>query len=182
MEIAQLLGPPQAWMPSQEIGSEPVPRYWFYGKLELVVRFDEVPACVWFQIEHASQLPRKIEFLTDDFAIDLHDLSGRSRMSDFILAIKDIDRVTVQLRHDGGTLDPTIFIDGAVEIGFGWEGTGDPPGTDHRRLIPWLNRKSRVIDIVSERWGGQEHRDAPATRRKKFSAVTVTGREFLAAI
>ncbi|MEI9403983.1 hypothetical protein [Mesorhizobium argentiipisi] len=83
IEVAQALGSPDGWNINE---GDPIPVYWFFGKLE--VSFDSIApySMNWFQIEGASQLEGEFEPLTRQLKVSLDGFSGATRPSEFLAA------------------------------------------------------------------------------------------------
>ncbi|WP_306223718.1 hypothetical protein [Bosea beijingensis] len=118
-EVAKILGPPMWWeVAGSQDGDAPFPHYWYYrDHLEVSISFEGPPHCEWFQIESASSLSGQAAKVTNDIVMSLDGLTGKSRVSAFVSAIADIDRVRVKLIDDAGYPSPSIVIDD-VEISF----------------------------------------------------------------
>jgi hypothetical protein len=58
IDVAELLGPPDGWNIDEP---DPVPLYWFFGKLEISFESVAPYQMNWFQIEGAAHLKGKLE-------------------------------------------------------------------------------------------------------------------------
>ncbi|RAZ88735.1 hypothetical protein DPM33_22395 [Mesorhizobium hawassense] len=83
IEVAQALGSPDGWNIDE---GDPIPVYWFFGKLEISFDSTAPHSMHWFQIEEASQLEGEFEPLTKQLKMSLDGFSGATRPSEFLAA------------------------------------------------------------------------------------------------
>lgn len=173
--VALALGPPKGWMVGDDA---PAPHYWEYGRhLEIAFRFDDRPRCNWFQIENAGSLSEDVAPISDDFVLALDGLTGRSPLSRFVAAIREIDRVEVYLFDVTGSCYPTVLVD-AVEIIFDCDRNPYDASTPLDQAIAVIEAHARPDSIYSFTADDQLER-----RRNQFRSLPgstiLSGRDYL---
>ncbi len=176
--VARALGPPKGWRVEDD---EPVPHYWEYGRhLEIAFRFDDRPRCNWFQLENAASLSEDAAPISDDFVLALDGLSGRSPLSRFVSAIREIDRVEVCLFDLTRSCYPTVLVD-TVEIIFDCDRNTYNASTPLDQTIAIIETHARPDSIYSYTMDSQlEHRHNQF--RSVPGSTILSGRDYLARV
>ncbi|MFK8250532.1 hypothetical protein [Ancylobacter terrae] len=183
-EVVALLGEPGERMGDPPSHSPHRP-YWLYGNLELQFDLpeDAAPYVEFLQIDMPERLRKKARRLAKNLMLELHGLNCRSRPSQFIRAIDDIDRVELSLINSGYPY-VTMYVDDFLEINFDhWSLDPIEAPPPLRGYIRRLDTETSVVDLYSF--------DArfPSTRSRKaknwperYAPFTVTGRDYLKAL